>query len=41
MQDFIRDWRRWTLAERLAAASLVILVFLGVSAALALRVHLS
>lgn len=41
MQDFIRDWRRWTMAERVIAALIAALVTIGGPAALALTVPLT
>ncbi len=37
MQDFVRDWRRWTMAERVIA----VLITIGGPAALALTVPLT
>ncbi|HLG88648.1 MAG TPA: hypothetical protein VKZ79_15780 [Alphaproteobacteria bacterium] len=31
MRDLMRDWRRWTKAERVAASCLVAIIFLGAS----------
>jgi hypothetical protein len=39
MQDFRRDWRRWSAVERLVAAALLALVLIGAPTALALGTH--
>jgi hypothetical protein len=36
MQDLVRDWRRWTRSERVAAAAIAVIILLGVPAALAI-----
>jgi hypothetical protein len=38
MQDLVRDWRRWTKAERVAAGAIAALILIGVPAALAIGV---
>jgi hypothetical protein len=38
MQDLVRDWRRWTRAERVAASTIVTLIIFGVPTALALGI---
>jgi hypothetical protein len=38
MQDLVRDWRRWTKAERVAASAIAALILIGVPAALAIGV---
>ena len=39
IEDYRRDWRRWSRAERIAAASLVVFLILGAAAALAATPH--
>jgi hypothetical protein len=31
VHDLLRDWRRWTKAERVAAAALLAIIFFGTS----------
>ena len=35
MQDFVKDWRRWTMPERVAAV-MIVLGLVGVSLTLAI-----
>jgi hypothetical protein len=37
MQDFLRDWHRWTKAERVIALAVIALMLVGVPAALAMH----
>jgi hypothetical protein len=37
MQDFVRDWRRWTKAERVFAGVIAVLVVAGVPTLLAIN----
>jgi hypothetical protein len=37
MQDFIKDWRRWTKAERVLAGIIVVLLIVGVPTLLAIN----
>jgi len=37
MQDFIRDWRRWTKVERVLAGVIVVLLVVGVPALIAIN----
>jgi hypothetical protein len=30
MRDLVRDWRRWTKAERIAASTIVTVIVVGV-----------
>jgi hypothetical protein len=39
MQDFVRDWRRWSRGERVAATGIAALVLLFFTAAVALSGH--
>jgi hypothetical protein len=32
MRDLVRDWRRWTKAERIAASTIVAVIVVGVPA---------
>jgi hypothetical protein len=41
MQDFIRDWRRWTKAERVLAGVIVVFAVVGVPTLLAINDRLS
>ena len=41
MQDFIRDWRRWTKAERVIAGVIVVLLVVGVPTLVAINTRLS
>ena len=41
MQDFIRDWRRWTKAERVLAGAIVVLLVVGLPTLLAIDGRLS
>jgi hypothetical protein len=41
MQDFIRDWRGWTKAERVLASVIAALVMVGVPTPLAINDRLS
>jgi len=40
MRDFLRDWQRWTVGERLVAAALLALMLVGITSTLALGTHL-
>ena len=39
LEDYRRDWRRWSRAERIAAVTLVAFLLLGAAAALAATPH--
>jgi len=39
IEDYRRDWRRWSRAERIAALALLASVLLGAAAALAATPH--
>jgi len=41
MRDLIRDWRRWTKAERVLAGVIVVLLVVGLPALLAIDGRLS
>ena len=41
LEDYRRDWRRWSRAERIAAMTLLAFLILGAAAALAATPHLS
>ena len=36
LEDYRRDWRRWSRAERIAAVTLLAFLLLGAAAALAM-----
>lgn len=38
-QDFHRDWKRWTIAERMSAALLGVVVVISVPAAILINAH--
>jgi hypothetical protein len=39
LEDYRRDWRRWSRAERIAAVALLGVLLLGAAAALAAAPH--
>ncbi len=41
MQDFVRDWRRWTPVERVTAVVIATILSVGVPIALVISVQLT